>query len=67
MIDPEIETIPMQRMRLRDSVQHYTNMLTCIHDLKDTERDQIVSWLTIAENELESLPTEDHVEVAIHP
>ncbi|WBL42362.1 hypothetical protein PBT90_00060 [Algoriphagus halophytocola] len=60
-----IETPAMHAFRLRDLAQQYHNMLTCIHDLKSEEREQIQAWKTQAENELKSL--ESDAEVAIHP
>ena len=59
-----IETPAMLEFRLKDLAQQYHNMLTCIHDLKESERDQILTWKAQTEDQLKEL---SHAEVAIHP
>jgi hypothetical protein len=61
------QPLPIRRMILKDRVQQYHNMLTCIHDLSDTEREKLTEWLCQAEEELNALPQESDDEVAIHP
>ncbi len=65
--EPELESLPIRRMILKDRIQQYVNMLNCIHDLTDTERDKITEWLCQAEEDLNSLPPESDDEVAVHP
>ena len=60
-----IETPVIKAFRLRDLAQQYHNMLTCIHDLKPEERDQITVWKAQTEEELKTL--ESDAEVAVHP
>ena len=66
-IEEIIETPAMLEFRLRDLAQKYTNLLICIHDLKPAEREQIETWLSQIEEQIQTLTNQEHAEVAIHP
>lgn len=59
--------LPMQRVILRDRSQKYHNMLTCIHDLSDTEREKLLEWMIQTDELIANLPPESYDEVAAHP
>lgn len=62
-----IETPVIRLSILEDRAQQYHNMLTCIHDLKQEEREQILTWKTQTEEEIENLKSKTDAEVALHP
>ena len=62
-----IETSAIRLSILEDRAQQYHNMLACIHDLKEEEREQILTWKTLIEEEIENLKSKTDAEVALHP
>lgn len=65
----ELDDLPLaiQRSILEHRSQKYFNMLTCIHDLTELEREKLTEWMIQTDEMIANLPPDTHAKVALHP
>ena len=64
---PDDLPVPILRSILQDRSQKYFNMLTCIHNLSDQEKEILNSWMIQTDHILSTLPPVTDAEVAFNP